>query len=208
MSEERACGPRNEAPGRRCGSETTANPSRRFRHQRLLAVTVPAYEQAVRLLATSSARFAPISAVIGIANGGLTPASGISGALDLPSYRITAKHNPTDAIYTEATGHVTVNVDTLAADLNRRKLTGTVLLVDDICGSGATFTAVLPTIGPHLRPDTVIRTMALCRNAGTSLDPDLWVWTVDDWVQFPWEPPPRPGVAIEELPMPTVVEPA
>ncbi|GAA4466443.1 phosphoribosyltransferase [Phytohabitans houttuyneae] len=183
--------------------------SRRFRHERLLVMTLPAYEHAVRLLAAAAeARFAPVSAVVAIANGGLVPAGGISGVLDVPNYRLTAQHNPTDAIYTEATGHVTCDLSPLAAALGGQQLGGTVLLVDDICGSGATFTAVQSALHPHLQLETVVRTVALCRNAGTSLDPDLWVWTVDDWVCFPWEPPSRTEAAVEELPILERVEPA
>lgn len=190
-------------------SDTTNVPSRRFRHERLLSMTLSAYEHAVRLLAAAAEdRFAPISAVIGIANGGLAPARGIGGVLDVPNYRLTAKHNPTDAIYTEATGHVTHDLSPLAAALNGQQLGGTVLLVDDICGSGATFTAVLPTLRRHLHPDAVVRTLALCRNAGTSLNPDLWGWTVDDWVCFPWEPTSRSAAMVEELPILERVEPA
>jgi hypothetical protein len=183
--------------------------SRQFRHERLLSMSLSAYEHAVRLLAAAAeARFAPISAVIAIANGGLAPASGISGVLDVPNYRLTAKHNPTDAIYTEATGHVTCDLTALAEALNRQQLGGTVLLVDDICGSGATFAAVQSALRPHLHPAAVVRTAALCRNAGTSLNPDMWVWSVDDWVCFPWEHASRSAATVEELPILERVEPA
>jgi hypoxanthine phosphoribosyltransferase len=187
----------------------TTTASRWFRRQRILGMTPPTYEHAVRLLAAAAEqRFTPISAVVGIANGGLAPASDIGGALAVPDYRLTARHNPTEAIYTEATGHVTVDLDPLAAALDGQPLTGTVLLVDDICGTGATFTAVLPALRVHLEPDAEVRTVALCRNAGSSVNPDLWVWTVDDWVRFPWEHPAPPDMTIEELPMPDRVEPA
>ncbi|GIF76202.1 phosphoribosyltransferase [Asanoa siamensis] len=192
-------------------TDDIATTPRRFRHDRLLVMTLPAYEQSIQLLAAAAeTRFAPISAIIAIANGGLAPASGIAGVLNLPNYRLTAKHNPTDAIYTEATGHVTHDLSTLSAELNGHQLSGTVLLVDDICGSGATFASVLPALDPYLRRDAVVRTVALCRNAGTSLDPDLWAWTVDDWVCFPWEPTTAapPAATIEELPILEQLEPA
>jgi hypoxanthine phosphoribosyltransferase len=167
-----------------------------------------AYDHAVRLLAEAAAgRFTSVSAVIGIAKGGLAPAAGISGLLDVPSYRLTARHNATDANYTEATGQVTVEVSALAAALHGRQLVGTVLLVDDICGSGATFTAVVAALRPFLQPDAAVRTVVLCRNVGTSRIPDLWVWNVDDWVHFPWEQPVAPGIATEDLPTPERVEP-
>ncbi len=180
-----------------------------FRHRRILRISLDAYDHAIRLLAAAvRRRFAPVSAVVGIANGGLAPAGGISAILDVPNHRITAKHNPTNAVYIKATGHVTVDLDDMAAALHRQQLAGTVLLVDDICGSGATFSTVRSAIDPYLQPDAVVRTVALCRNAGASLNPDLWAWTVDDWVHFPWEPPPQTTIAIEELPIPGKVEPA
>jgi hypoxanthine phosphoribosyltransferase len=189
-------------------SATIGITSRRFRHERLLDMALPAYEHAVRLLAAAAkARFAPIGAVIAIANGGLAPARGISGVLDIPSYRLTAKHNPTNATYTQATGHVVHDLRMLASALDGQQLADTVLLVDDICGSGATFTAVLSALRPHLHPKAVVRAVALCRNAGTAFDPDLWMWTVDDWVHFPWEPSAHCGLPIEELPILQRVEP-
>ncbi|MGH3886285.1 MAG: hypothetical protein ACRDSZ_06910 [Pseudonocardiaceae bacterium] len=39
----------------------------------------------------------------------------------------------------------------------------------------------------------------LCRNAGAVHEPDLWLWTVDDWVRFPWEPALPTGMAVENL---------
>lgn len=190
-------------------TDTVDDASRRFHHERLLVMAPDAYEHAIGLLAAAAeARFAPISAVIGIANGGTAPASGISNVLDVANYHLNARHNPTDAIYTEATGHVTYDLSPLASALHGRRLGGTVLLVDDICGSGATFTAVLPALRPHLQPETIVRTVALCRNAGTAVDPDLWMWTVDDWVCFPWEKTGHSAANVEELPIRERVEPA
>lgn len=184
-------------------TDSPAPASRRFQHQRLLCLTPPLHEHAVRLLAAAAhARWHPISAVIGIAQGGLPPAHGISHILQVPTHRLVAKHNPTDAIYTQATGHVTTDLRALAAALNGEQLAGTVLLVDDICGSGATLTAVRAALRPHLRTGAALRTATLCRNADATLDPDLWIWTVDDWVHFPWETPPPPGTGREDLPTP------
>jgi hypoxanthine phosphoribosyltransferase len=171
-------------------TDRVRTPARTFRHRHILAMQLTAYDHAVRLLAeAAAARFTLVSAVIGIAKG-----------------RLAAQHNATDAIYTEATGQVTVDVSALAAALRGRRAAGTVLLVDDICGTGATFTAVVAALRPFLQPDGAVRTVALCRNAGTSQNPDLWVWTVDDWVHFPWEQPLPAGIATEDLPTPERVE--
>jgi hypoxanthine phosphoribosyltransferase len=183
-------------------SDTPGIQQRIFTHARVLRITLDAYDQAVRLLGDAVSSLGPIHAVIGIANGGVAPARGISVLLGVINYQITARHNPTNAIYTQATGQVTVDLPALATTLQGQQLSGRVLLVDDICGTGATFTAALTALQPHLHSDAEVTTVSLCRNAGASLDPDLWVWTVDDWVLFPWEPRPPSTAAIEDLPAP------
>jgi uncharacterized protein len=183
--------------------------ARLFAHRRILRVQLDAYERAIELLADAAHRqYGLITATIGIANGGLAPARGISQLLHTPTYHVAAKHNPTDAIYTEATGAVSYDLAPLTSAVTGRQLTGTVLLVDDICGTGATFTALQPDLTTYLGPDVTLRTVALCRNAGSTVDPDLWAWTVDDWVSFPWEPVPAAGTAIEDLPIPNQVHSA
>lgn len=52
-----------------------------------------------------------------------------------------------------------------------------------------------------------MHTVALCRNAGAAHDPQLWLWTVDDWVRFPWEPAKPAGVPVENLALPERVQP-
>ncbi|MBO4209436.1 phosphoribosyltransferase [Micromonospora echinofusca] len=181
---------------------------RQFRHRRLLRIPADAYDRAIEVLADAARqRYRPITATIGIANGGLAPARAISEFLRLPTHQVNAKHNPTDATYTEATGIVTYDLSPLTRRLAAHDLTGTVLVVDDICGTGATFAALLPELTAYLGPDVALRTVALCRNAGSALDPDLWVWTVDDWVLFPWERPPA-AATVEDLPAPSQVETA
>jgi hypoxanthine phosphoribosyltransferase len=165
-------------------------PPRKFQRRRILRIAPPAYEHAVRLLAdVARLRYQPIAATIGIANGGLAPARDIAQLLPVPTYQVTARHNPTDAAYTQATGIVTYDLGPLDTALAGRQLAGAVLIVDDICGSGATFTTLLPALAHRLGPVAALHTLALCRNAGSGINPDLWVWTVDDWVAFPWERP-------------------
>ncbi|WP_327009693.1 phosphoribosyltransferase domain-containing protein [Dactylosporangium sp. NBC_01737] len=183
--------------------------ARLFAHRRILRVQLDAYERAIELLTDAARRrYGPVTATIGIANGGLAPARGISQLLRTPTYQVTAKHNPTDAIYTEATGTVSYDLGPLTSAVDGQQLAGTVLLVDDICGTGATLTALRPDLTTYLGPTVTVRTVALCRNAGSTLDPDLWAWTVDDWVSFPWEPVPPDGTATEDLPIPNQVHPA
>lgn len=181
---------------------------RGFAHQRVLQLTPQEYLAGVRLLAEAAQRrHGPISALIGIATGGLAPAHALGQLLDVPVYRIDARHNPTDAPYTQATGHVTHNTRRLACALAGRRLAGRILLVDDICGSGATFHTLRPAVQRYLAPGATIRTVALCRNIGATHDPDLWLWTVDDWVRFPWEPAPPTGGQVENLMLTGSVQP-
>jgi hypoxanthine phosphoribosyltransferase len=142
---------------------------------------------------------APIAATIGIANGGLAPARDIAQQLLVPTHQVTARHNPTDAPYTQATGIVTYDLGPFDTAFPGRQPAGTVLIVDDICGSGATFITLLPALAHRLGPNAELHTVALCRNAGSSINPDLWVWTVDDWVAFPWERPPADDAAVMDL---------
>jgi hypothetical protein len=51
----------------------------------------------------------------------------------------------------------------------------------------------------YLACGATIHTVVLCRNAGAVHGPDLWLWTVDDWVRFPWERTLPTGVAVENL---------
>jgi hypothetical protein len=170
-----------------------------FRRRRILRLTPDAYAPAIQLLGNAASRFAPISAVIGIANGGLPPAHDLAEVLRVPTYRVNARHNTTNAVYTTATGHVTHDLAALTEGLGGGHLSGNVLLVDDICGTGATFAAITDALRPHLSTEATVHTVALCRNAGTTLDPDLWVWTVDDWVWFPWEQRPASDTPLEDL---------
>lgn len=173
---------------------------RHFAHRRILRMPPASYATAIRLLtAAIPRRLGSPAAVIGIANGGLTPARSLAEALDAPAYQVSARHNRTDAVYTQATGRVDLDLTPLADTLSGRRLPGLVLLVDDIYGSGATINALRPALTPYLAPRATLRAVTLCRNVGGRGRPDLWIWDVDDWVHFPWEPAPAPGFPAEEL---------
>ncbi|WP_181970417.1 phosphoribosyltransferase [Kitasatospora xanthocidica] len=141
---------------------------------------------AARLIAESVVGIDPdVTCVIGIASGGIKPARLMADYLKVPLHTVTAKHNKSDAPFQQATGDVAVR---LANSLPGR-LSGTVLLVDDIAGTGATFTAVSNALNDRLDYSTEIMTAALFRNRGCTQTPDRWAWSVDDWVVFPWETP-------------------
>ncbi|MGH3908487.1 MAG: phosphoribosyltransferase [Pseudonocardiaceae bacterium] len=174
-----------------------------FEHRHLWRVTLPALAEAGRLLATAAQqRLGPISCVIGIANGGLVPATLIATTLSVPVYQVAARHNASADTYLPATGIVTCDLHDLA---QHGRLTGTVLVVDDICGTGATLGAVLAQLPAHAVEQTRFCSATLCRNVGAASAPDLHCWDVADWVVFPWETPLPVCRPTTPLPVPSEV---
>jgi hypoxanthine phosphoribosyltransferase len=168
-----------------------------FDHTHLWRLSDSALDQAVTLLATAAATdFGRFASVIGVAEGGRIPATRIAAQLGIPIAIVRARHNPTDATYTPASGNVWCDPDGLAP-------AGQVLVVDDICGSGATLRTVVTALTERSAPGARLVTATLCRNAGAATTPDLWVWDdLRDWVVFPWETQPPTGPTAD-LPMPT-----
>ncbi|MFD0432111.1 phosphoribosyltransferase [Streptomyces zhihengii] len=124
-------------------------------------------ERALDELAAAIAPSGEVSIVIAVANGGTIPGAGLAGRLTVPRH-IHAKHNRTDAIHTQATGNVAVAFPDGFPDA----LSGQVLLVDDICGSGATFDAVTAALARGSRPGPASRPWpcaATRRGPGTRL---------------------------------------
>lgn len=165
--------------------------NRVFEHARVWGVSVPAYRAATQLLAEAVTKQAgKVGAVVGIARGGRAPAYSVARHLGVPVVIVHARHNTTDAVCAPVASSVRCDLDALNHVAVRQPL----VLVDDICGSGATLTAVKE----HL-PDPL--TVTLCRNDGApEKSPDFYVWPVADWVVFPWEPKPRRPLTW--LPMP------
>ncbi|OIJ91708.1 phosphoribosyltransferase [Streptomyces colonosanans] len=167
-----------------------------FRRRSPYLLTESTYGTAIELLASAVITAGPIAMVIGIAGGGSAPAEQLAARLGVPVSHVSARHNSSDALYVQATGTVTVT----ASDGFPDALDGRVVLVDDICGTGATFTAVTDALADRLAPDAHVSTVALCRNVGSPTRPNWWAWDVDDWVVFPWEP--HPDTTLRPLPSP------
>ena len=172
-----------------------AGPRRVFDRARVWRLEAPAFEAAAKLIADHERPHAP-QQVIGIARGGMPLANRLGALLDVPVAALTARHNRSDATYVQATGNVAVAPVPAGSIAAGRRL----LVIDDICGTGATFTAVTAALIEALNPASV-RTVALCRNAGAAYTPDVWVWDARDWVAFSWNA--DPGEATEPLPFPT-----
>jgi len=137
--------------------------------------------------------------VVGIQRGGWQVAVAVAALLEVPAVPIPARHNDTDTVRLPATGRVRVDVTSLPPASRR----GRVLLVDDICGSGATLRTVSAVLSGLWKP-RVLRTAVLCRNVGAGYTPDSWIWDVADWVCFSWEP--HPGNPTQPLALPVGVD--
>ena len=119
--------------------------SRAFNRDFAWQMTASQATTAAAVLAGAAATGGPVDAVIAIARGGTEPARDIAAALAAPVRTVRARHNPTDAVYAVATGRVSCDV------AGAGPLRGRVLVVDDICGTGATLTAVTIGAGKTLR---------------------------------------------------------
>lgn len=164
--------------------------TRVFEHSRIWRLDRDGFEAAARMLAAAESSPA---LVVGIARGGVELARFIGAWFGVPFATLTARHNVSDGPYAEMADVVEITgAVPIAAP-------GSILIADDICGSGDTFTAVVGHVAGQLGP-AVIRTVASCRNNGAAFAPDAWVWNVADWVAFPWEEP--PSGRTELLPVP------
>lgn len=129
----------------------TRTAQRVFEHQRIWRVTPEALSDACLLLFAAISRDHPkVNHVIAIANGGVAPARVLAGRLGVKARTGRARHNADDGLYRQASGRVTVDFDAFRRPLGRRKLDGTILVGDDICGSGATLRKLRNVLTPVL----------------------------------------------------------
>jgi len=171
-----------------------------FDHAFAWQMTTDQLAAAASLLADAAAsQFGPVDQVIAIERGGVEPARAIASRLGVRLHTVRARHNPTSDLYTQATGQVSCTASSLPADT----VSGCVLIVDDICGTGATLHAVTSLLSQQACPGTRLHTATFCRNAGASTRPELTVWDdLREWVIFPWEPRQAAGTT-RTLPDPT-----
>ncbi len=172
--------------------------TRVFEHARIWVLPQDHLEQAAHLIAGAATADGRVDAVVGVAQGGLPPARRVSELLGVPMFPIHARHNASSAAFVQASGIVECRSDGIAPGA----LHGRVLIVDDICGTGATLRAVTDELAPLAAPGTRILSATLCRNIGAEGKPDFHIWDVNDWVHFPWETPPDDQTPREPLPAP------
>jgi hypothetical protein len=157
------------------------------------------------MLADAARLRGPVNEVIAVARGGIHPAHVVAGTLGVPLRRIQARHNPGDDLYSQVTGHVRC----AAPGIEAGTLRGCVLIVDDICGTGAALQAVMAALAPLAAPGARLCTATLCRNTRAASQPDLTIWdNLREWVIFPWEISAPAGIPVRALPSPAKVRAA
>lgn len=170
--------------------------TRVFERRRIWRMAHDDFLAAAYLIARQEAARAPVS-VIGVARGGVRLAEIVAKQLGVPAVTVRARHNAGEDVRQAATGCVDVDAEHNTAVLASLETGRRLLIVDDICGSGATLAQVIGQITAQVAPASV-RTAVLCRNAGATYPVDSWGWDVADWVHFPWEP--EPSQPTEPLP--------
>jgi uncharacterized protein len=174
--------------------------SRIFEHRQVWRLDQATFETAADLLATAIIpRVGRVDTVVGVARGGCALAEALSAALAVPAVTIRARHNPTDAAFSQGQGWVDLD----PVEFHPPAPGAQLLVADDICGTGATLEAVRSYLSTAAAAAGVF-TCTLCRNEGSCILPDVWVWEVRDWVTFPWEQPATP-TQTTPLPPPVTV---
>jgi uncharacterized protein len=145
--------------------------TRVFEQRRLWRLDEPCARSGARLLADAATEFfGRFSLVIGVGRGGWPPAAIVGESLHTRSIGVLAKHNRGDDICQPGDGDVHVDL----TKLDGISLRGQVLLVDDICGTGATLSAIRGALVAR-RGIVAVRSATLCLNEGATAPPDLWV---------------------------------
>jgi hypoxanthine phosphoribosyltransferase len=179
-------------------STTTSGPGR-TRQRAIWQLTEPLFQRGAHLLAQAAReQYGPITAVIGIGKGGRVCAYAVAASLNVRAFIVTAGYSTRGSVYQQGGGgRVDVDVDDFHQHIARAgSLHGTVLVVDDVCNSGATLRAVRTALETLLDDDAEVATAVLCRTVGATADPDLWLWNVRDAVIFPWEQAKTPATGV------------
>lgn len=170
--------------------------NRIFERRKVWQLEWSIFHNSVELLACAiESEYSLPDAIVSIGRGGRELGIELAKRLMLPVHHVTARHNISDAIWSPAQNRVEVS----DFDLHRIPDYERILVADDICGSGKTLEEVRCRLATPLSSPTIMSTV-LCKNVGSVLSPDFWIWTVRDWVIFPWEQVPS-NVITESLPI-------
>ena len=122
-------------------------------------------------------RFSPQS-IVGISRGGLPPEVMLSAYFDIPlkPLKSSLRHFPQWEEY-------------MPRPTDRK-----ILIVDDICDSGATFTRILEDIlrNTKVKEGPAVRFASLYSKADQDFNPDYYVRELNEnqqqvWIEFPWK---------------------
>ena len=122
-------------------------------------------------------RFSP-QVIVGISRGGLPPAVMLSAYFDIPlkPLKSSIRHFPQWEEYMP------------------RSTDREILIVDDICDSGATFTRIREDIlrNTKVKEGPVVRFASLYSNTDQDFTPDYYVRELNQnqqqvWIEFPWK---------------------
>ncbi|MEU4656396.1 phosphoribosyltransferase family protein [Streptomyces sp. NPDC023723] len=121
-------------------------------------------------------------AVLGVARGGLLAAGYLTCALDVPRmHTVRVRRTHDDSQYAAKRPPL------LEREGPAPEAGSTVLVVDDIVGTGATWDLVSADLTAAGVAAADVRLAALVRNHRCAVVPDYCPAVVDDWVVFPWE---------------------
>jgi GTP cyclohydrolase I len=114
--------------------------------------------------------------IIGIAKGGLSPATEVARYFDIPMYTIGIKS------YKDKKKDQIVIYQDLPTDINFSDLT--IVIVDDIVDSGETMNYAK---NAHFMRHKRCYTASLYYKPNKILKPDFFIHETDKWIEFPWE---------------------
>jgi len=134
------------------------------------------------------------SAVVGIARGGLVPATHLANALGATQFGVMGvTRNTSDAKYSAKDAP-----RLLWRSFGANSYKGMrVLLVDDVIGEGETLAFARRVLAETGAAE--VRTAALVRMARSSFAADYVGLVLDDWVVFPWERAGDGSIAVEPI---------
>jgi uncharacterized protein len=167
---------------------------RTFEKRKIWKLERPAFRSAMALMTELLHQQRTFDCVLAVLRGGHEPGQVLGDHLGIPVFTIRVRHNASNEIWSSCLAEVKIDW----SDLQGVSMRSALLVVDDICGSGHTLAALQRGLVSRFEPRR-LSTAVLCLNEGSTFTPDYWIWTVSDWVIFPWENAPSD---LETTPLP------